>query len=610
MTGSRIRRVPIAVLAGGAVVLAGMATSATVAAAAPVFSVMNYGAVGNGTTNDAAAVQRAIAAASAAGQPGFGSAAVVEFPPATYVINNTIHLMNNAVIQVDSGATITATSGAGFDPPEPNSFPGPQDAGHSHFNNAMFRGDHVSNIGFTGSGHINGGGHFTTGNPSPGNPDKLISLTNCDTVTLSGVSITSGGHFEVLTNGCGNIVSDHLDVEAAAFRDGWNILSGTNVTITNITIHSNDDALSFKSDGALGKVLPSGSVTVTGGTLSAGCCNPLIWGGETCGDFTGYRLSNLTMTGAGKAGIDMVSMNGGHISNVQITNVTMTGSTQSMLFVMIGSDLSCGNTTQPGTISDVHLSHINATSPVQTWYPTLWGLDPTHDISDFTLDDVHFTVPGGGSGNPDALPVNNGNYNPRGIGPRPAFGLFMHNVNGVGVSNSSFTTAAADSRPMIDAIAGSNICLSNLSGSSSSGGADIHFNGVAGYSTSGIGGLRVTAVGSTAGGTCPMPVPSPSPSPAQCASPGVTMGAMASPAGPGSATVSWTPPSDGGCAIDAYAVYAFSYTGTPQMLETTNSASMTATGLTAGNAYTFTIIAHNPSGWGTGWSGWSPWALV
>lgn len=600
------------------VVLAALVASATAgalpsrAAAPPIFNVKTYGALGNGTANDAPAIQRALQAAGAAGASGFGNAAVVEFPgPGTYVVNNTIHLVSNAVIQLDAGVVVTATSGAGFDPPEPNPFAnacpgGCEDVGHQHLNNAMFRGDQVSNVGFTGSGRIDGGGHFTTGNPSPGNPDKLISITNCDTVSLSGITITRGGHFEALINGCNNVVSDHLDVEAATSRDGWNIINTANVTITNITAHGSDDALSFKSDWALGKNFPNGPATVTGGTLSAGCCNAFIFGPETCSDFSGYHLSNLSVTSAGKSGLAITDMDGAHISDVAFDHIQMNGSLASLLFMRVGARGSCGSHPPPGSISGVRLNAVTATSSIETWSPTLWGLDSTHNISNVAFDDVHFTVPGGGSGNPDMLPSDDGDRNPRDIGARPAFGLFMHDVSGVSVSNSSFTSTAPDGRPMIDVIGGAGVCVDQVTGSSSSGASDIHFNGVTGYSTATVGSLRVTEVGSSPGGSCP----GPSPSPPTCANPGAVGGVTATATGSGTVNVTWAAPTnDGGCAIDAYAVYAFSYTASPQMLETSDATGLTASGLTTGSYYTFTVIGHNQAGWGAGWSGWSNWAL-
>lgn len=99
-------------------------------------------------------------------------------------------------------------------------------------------------------------------------------------------------------------------------------------------------------------------------------------------------------------------------------------------------------------------------------------------------------------------------------------------------------------------------------------------------------------------------------SPHHSGPPGPATGVTGAPAGAGQVGLGWTPPADnGGAAITAYAVYAFSYTASPTMLETTNPTSMVATGLASGSYYTFTLSAWNGVGWG-GWSNWSPWVLV
>src|SRR5436305_335516 len=130
-----------ALLAAVPPVLAHAATTSNAApafAAATTFNVRDYGAKGNGTTLDDDAIDRAIAAASAA--PG----GTVLFPTGTYQ-SRSIHLRSNVTLQLNSGATIRAAS-SGFDPPEPNAFARYQDFGHSHFHNALLWGDGISNL--------------------------------------------------------------------------------------------------------------------------------------------------------------------------------------------------------------------------------------------------------------------------------------------------------------------------------------------------------------------------------------------------------------------------------------------------------------------------------
>jgi hypothetical protein len=407
-----------------------------------VFNVKNYGATGNGSSNDTSAINNAITAANAAG------GGIVQFPPGTYRSSNSIHMKSNVTIQLDAGSTIMGSNADDYDPPEPNQWDDYQDYGHSHFHNAMIWGDRLTNIAFVGSGTIDGGDHLITGNPDSGQADKIISLTRCDGLTVSGITLRRGGHFAMLINGCKNVVSDRLRIDTASDRDGWNIISTTNVKITNADFSANDDALAFKSDYALGAKLPNGNVTVEDAKLSAVCCNALMFGSETCGDFTGYNFSRISINGSNKSGLGLVSMDGAKISDVHYRDITMTG-VRSPIMQKVGTRRRCGNNPGVGTISDITYTNITATGASPSFSPTLWG-ESGGRISDVTFDNVNIRVPGG-NGTMSTNPPSNdpGNYNPNSIGTRPAYGWYIRYANNIKFLNSSVRFNSNDGRPAI-----------------------------------------------------------------------------------------------------------------------------------------------------------------
>jgi polygalacturonase len=490
--------------AGWLAALSALAIGATLlaagnASAAGTFNIRDYGATGNGSSNDTAAIQRAIDAAAAAG------GGTVRAPSGTYKSSNSIHLKSNITIQLDAGATIIGASGTGYDAPESNPFDQYQDYGHSHFHNAMMWGNNLTNIAFTGSGTIDGGGHLITGNPGSGQADKILSLTRCNGLTLNGVRFRRGGHFAILTNNCNNITSDALRIDTASDRDGWNVISASNVTVTNADIAGNDDALVFKSDYALGAKLPNGHVTVTDSHLSAGCCNALMFGSETCGDFSDYNFQRITITGADKSGLGMVSMDGANISDVHYRDITMTG-VRSPIMQKIGTRRRCGNSPGVGHISNITYDNITGTGVTPSFSPTLWGESGGNRISDVTFTNVNLTVPGGNGTMSTAVPSNDpNNYNPNSIGTRPAYGWYIHNANNITFTNSSVRFAANDGRPAVIANNGSNLTFDHFTvqrGSNSP--YDLGFQSVAGYCVSNSGSPRINASGSTAScGTTP-----------------------------------------------------------------------------------------------------------
>ncbi len=480
-------------LLGAAAVATPMVANAAAQAPGKVYNVAAFGAVGDGVANDAPAIDKAIAAASKAG------GGTVTFPIGTFAVRGTTHLQSNVTINVPSGTTLTG-SASGYDAPESNPNDDFQDFGHSHFRNAMFYGNNVSNVTFTGGGTIDGGGHLITGNPKSGQADKIISITNCKALTLSNITLRRGGHFAALINGCDGVKSDRLIIRTASDRDGWNIINTSNVTITNIDDQANDDALVFKSDWALGKRFTNqGHVRVTHAKLSAGCCNALMFGSETCSDFTDYVFDDITITGANKSGIGMVSMDSARITDVHYRNIRMSG-VSSPIMMKIGTRNRCGDHRGVGSISNITFDNITGTGKSSPQYsPTIWGETGTHHVSNVTLNNVKITVPGDHDSMGTGVPSNNAkDYNPKSIGTRPAYGWYIHNADHITFNGGGVDFGRGDGRPAVIANAASAIKFTGFAFERSEGSNDFVFQDVAGYCVRTAGGTpRVSASGSS-----------------------------------------------------------------------------------------------------------------
>jgi polygalacturonase len=485
-----------------------LAVAPTSASAATTFNVRDFGATGDGSANDTAAINRAIVAANAASGGG-----IVQFPAGTYRSANSIHMLSNVTLDLAAGATIMGSSGTGYDHAEPNPYDAYQDYGHSHFHDAMIWGDRLTNIGFTGAGTIDGGGHLITGNPDTGQADKIISLTRCSNLTFNNITLRRGGHFAALINGCDTVTADHFKIFTSSDRDAWNIISTTNVTITNSDINGNDDAIVFKSDYALGAKLPNGHVRVSDTHSSAGCCNALMFGSETCGDFTDYVFERINITGANKSGLGMVSMDGANISDVHYRDITVSN-VASPIMQKIGTRRRCGNSPGIGHISNITYDNITITGKSSPQYTaTLWGESGGNHISNVTFNNVNITVPGGSSSTSTAVPSNDpNNYNPNSIGTRPAYGWYIHNADNITFTNSSVRFNSGDTRPAVTANTGSTVTFDHFTAQRSTGSTDMIFQTIAGYcvsnSTNTAGGaLRISATDSTQ--VCNQPPPPP-----------------------------------------------------------------------------------------------------
>lgn len=448
--------------AAGALLVAALPATAPAAfgagrAASQVFNVKTYGAKGNGSAIDTPAINKAIAAASAA--PGGG---IVEFPAGTYK-SVSIHLKSDVDIQLDSGATISAAS-SGFDAAEANSFSQYQDFGHSHFHDALIWGENLSNVAFTGSGTIDGAGNLKTGNIGSGQADKAVSLAVVNGLTFSGITIKRGGHFGILLNGGNHVTVDHLTISTASDRDGFNVINTANMTVTASNIASSDDALVFKSDFALGRTYPSTNINVSDTTVSSTGNNALQFGSETCGDFSDAHFSHITVNEAGKAGIGIVSMDGAHISNITYDTITMKRAA-TPIYLKIGDRGRCPGHPGAGTISGISINNVTGSnlSDGGSYTSTITGL-PGHPVTGVTISNVKLTVPGGNpasdaSINPPEKPTT---YAPRDYGTRPSYGWWLRHVGNISFQNDQVAFSSNDGRPAFQTTDGSAVSLDNV----------------------------------------------------------------------------------------------------------------------------------------------------
>jgi len=332
----------------------------TPAAAPIVFNVRQFGAVGDGKTLDTDAVNRAIAAATAAG------GGTVLFPAGIYLCFS-IHLQNYVHLYLDAGATVLAAespkpgettgyNGGTYDAAEPNTaWDAYQDYGHNHWHNSLIWAEDMHDFSITGPGLIYGKGlSFGAGpgrgqqaglrgfgmerpagappppatppNPArmargdypmyqaeqPGVGNKAIALKNCRNVLLRDFSILKGGHFALLLTGVDNLTIDNLTLDTD--RDGMDIDCCQNVRVSNCTVNSPwDDGICPKSSYALGYNRPTRNVTiancfVTGcyqlGTVLDGTWKKFPAGARAygtgrikCGTESNGGFINITITG-------------------------------------------------------------------------------------------------------------------------------------------------------------------------------------------------------------------------------------------------------------------------------------------------------------------------
>ncbi|HEY4357156.1 MAG TPA: glycoside hydrolase family 28 protein [Acidobacteriaceae bacterium] len=451
-------------------------TAPTPIAGSPVFNVHTYGAVGDGVTIDTPAVNRAIEAAAAKG------GGTVYFPAGAYACY-TIRLKSHVSLHLDAGATILAasiphegTKTGGYDPAgPPQPWEAYQDFGHNHWANSLLYGEGLEGVSIYGPGLIWGKG-LSRGErdefplaESPGAGNKTIALKNCRNVILRDFSVLMGGHFAVLLTGVDNVVIDGLTIDTN--RDGIDIDCCRNVRVSNCVVNSPwDDAICPKSSFALGYARSTENVTisncyVTGmyefGSVLSGkfiaktysdvrkSVGRIKCGTESNGGFKSITVTNCILEGC--RGFALETVDGAHIEDITVSNLSMRGLVHSPIFLRLGKRMRGPKDTKPGVLRRVLFSNIVSSNAVAQYPSIVAGVSDAR-IEDIKFDNIYLHQTGGGTAEWAALqpPEKDAGYPEADMfGTLPARGFFLRQARNVEMSNIEIATTQPDARPAI-----------------------------------------------------------------------------------------------------------------------------------------------------------------
>ena len=438
------------------------------------YNVQEYGAKGDGTTNDTEAIDAAI---DAAAKNGGGT---VFFPAGDY-LSYTIHLQSNITLHLDSGAVLladTEVDGAGYDlPSEPAWYSKFQDFGHSYWRDSLIYGDGLHDIAITGNGMIWGKGLKRNDKPDiKGSGNKAIALKNCHNVTIRDISMLQGGHFCILATGVDNLTIDNVRVDTN--RDGFDIDCCKNVRISNCNVNApEDDGICLKSSFALGYARPTENVTITNcqiygydeGSLMDGTYKTefrdeaphtnhcvtgrLKLGTESNGGFKNIAVSNCVFEHS--RGLCIETADGGAIEDIVFDNITMRDITDTPFFIRLNARMRGPEGAPVGTCKRITISNLNVYDVGgRPMAPSLgagmvMGI-PGHYIEDLTLSHIRIYYRGGGT--KDAIdqevPQNIEMYpDPYRWHSMPAYGIYFRYVKGLKVNDVVLRSINGDERP-------------------------------------------------------------------------------------------------------------------------------------------------------------------
>jgi polygalacturonase len=461
-----------------------LALGAPHATHAAVFDVKTFGAKADGKTLDRDAINKAIDAAFAAG------GGTVSFPAGTY-LTGSIRLRSNITLQLDHGAVIVASADtATYDPSL----------------SSLICGEGLENISIVGDGLISGTNALVRqARAGSKDADKAVALKLCRNVTLRDFSVLSGGHSGVWLLGVDNLTIDNLKVDTN--RDGIDVDSCRNVRISNTSVNSpNDDGICLKASLGLGFARATENVTITnclvsgydvGSLLDAtykrnvnlapdrdGPTGRIKMGTGSEGGFKNITISNVVFDRS--RGLALEAVDGGHLEDIVISNITMRDVSNSPLFIRLGNrQRAAGEVTPIGTARRVSISHI-VVYDADPRYPSIIAGIPGHNVEDIKLSDIRilcrggltlehaakqpvemastfFAAPSRGSmvppREPFDTPEREGEYpEPSMFGVLPAYGFFIRHVNGIELNNVEVGFMQEDRRPafVLDDVSGAD----------------------------------------------------------------------------------------------------------------------------------------------------------
>jgi polygalacturonase len=204
-----------------------------------VCNVRDFGAVGDGTTKDTVAFQRALDACAVAG----GGDVIV--PSGTYLIGS-VQMGYGTVLRLETNSVIVGSDDTNDYPMIDVRWEGRWEPGRR----ALIYAANVDHIGIIGPGRIEGNRAMA----APQNPRGAVVLEpiSCNDVHWEGFTVTQGGNWATHPTYCSDVLIRNVNI--VGNRDGIDVDSCDRVRIEGCDIDTGDDSISLKSgrgmDGA------------------------------------------------------------------------------------------------------------------------------------------------------------------------------------------------------------------------------------------------------------------------------------------------------------------------------------------------------------------------
>ncbi len=421
----------------------------------PVFDVRDYGAVGNGSTNDTVAIQNAINACTGTG----GSVLLTNGD----FVAGTLYLQSNMTFFIDHSAQLSST-GDGNDYPKQS----PPTTNNQLLNcrRAHLYAVNCTNLTIDGGGTIYGKGDtgLTNGGTWFGNAIKeaerpmTVWTVLSDHVTIQNIYVRLSAMWTIVPMETDNLLIKNvlLNVDTGITHDGIDIVDCHHTVVQDCTVVTGDDSFVPKTGIRRGV---DDLVIKDCFTAHAGS-NSYKFGTASYGAFKNALIQDCYAKNAQFAAMVLMSRNGAEVENINFSRIEFSN-TGEAFFVFLGQQPGHpdGDVDKFGYIKNVHFTDILCSqdnSINQIVGSNITGHfynGNTYRIEDLFFTNCNITFKGGRNSIPPQPPEWNSSQYPEVNlwGDLPAYGYYLRHVDGVTFTNCVSRLNGADARPEKDA---------------------------------------------------------------------------------------------------------------------------------------------------------------
>lgn len=291
------------------------------------FNIKDYGAVGDGVHDDAAAIQKAVDACYTA------KGGRVIIPTGHTFMAGPFDLKSNIEFHVETGAVLLAN-------PDEQVYKKSAFRENPGEGTIWIGGEHVENLTICGGGIIDGNGisfmgeelddsyvlkPFNVIDPRP----HMITIVEGKNIRIRDLTIRNSAYWTVHLIGCNDVsISDITLLNSLKVRnsDGIDLDHSKNVRISNCYIESGDDCICLKNRREYDDFGSCENITVTNCTMTSRSCAIKI-GSENMDTIRNVVFSNCIIN-ASNRGVGIQNRDEGIVSHVIFSNMII----QSALF--------------------------------------------------------------------------------------------------------------------------------------------------------------------------------------------------------------------------------------------------------------------------------------